>query len=355
MSLPVRNQRSCNALAFCPSDPNYLAVGLDKVRGDGSLVIWDVQEETAVFRTAISAEDEAISYSTESINRLGSYTPIPRSDYPTRTDQRIVQAHATTELISSLAWLPQTADPYLVLAGVSLRWLRLFDLRTPAGSGAGASYVSSVAAKVNGIVTDPFDATRFASWGDGIITVWDTRKLHTSRTDPNSAISAPSPTPLLVFTENEAGVDVLSSTLVSAAASSKSSRSSKPRVSDSTSTHNNPSTSVVQQPTHLTVEFSPIRRGLLASLAKDTTYVRLWDILEGGDSSVQHEIENVDESVLNKAKDRVSASKKPWANLPWGASNASSNDSSPAQEEELHENGRHPALIMYNSRRGAQC
>ncbi|KAJ8583498.1 hypothetical protein M405DRAFT_884797 [Rhizopogon salebrosus TDB-379] len=44
--VPVCNSRSCDALAFCNVDPNYLAVGLDKVRGDSSFIIWDIQSAT---------------------------------------------------------------------------------------------------------------------------------------------------------------------------------------------------------------------------------------------------------------------------------------------------------------------
>ncbi|KAJ3748918.1 hypothetical protein DFH05DRAFT_1388833 [Lentinula detonsa] len=317
LSLPVRNQRSCNALAFCPSDPNYLAVGLDKVRGDSSLVIWDVQEEMRVFRAAFNFADDAhvtVPYSREPISKPITYPPIPRTDHPVRTDQRIVQAHAQTELISSLAWLPQSTHPYLLLAGLSPRWLRLYDLRNPAGSGAGASYASSIAAKVTGIATDPFDITRFVTWGDGVVTIWDTRKLQVSGIHTDSANGAPTPTPLLTFSEKDGGVD--------------------------------------GQSLFATAEFSPTRRGILATLAKDANCVRLWDVLEADDSTIRREAENIDEVVL-KLKDQVPASKKSWTNLPWGSSNTSnqSQNPSPVREEECVKTRRRPALILSNTRR----
>jgi WD repeat-containing protein mio len=34
VTLPQRNSRACNALAFSDTNPNLLACGLDKVRGD---------------------------------------------------------------------------------------------------------------------------------------------------------------------------------------------------------------------------------------------------------------------------------------------------------------------------------
>ncbi|KAJ3852157.1 hypothetical protein EV368DRAFT_41612 [Lentinula lateritia] len=316
LSLPVRNQRSCNALAFCPSDPNYLAVGLDKVRGDSSLVIWDVQEQMGVFRTTMNSFDNAnvvtIPHSKEPIGKFSTYPPIPRTDHPVRTDQRIVQAHAQTELISSLAWLPQNTHPYLLLAGLSPRWLRLFDIRNPAGSGAGASYVSSVATKVTGIATDPFDTTRFATWGDGVVTVWDIRKLHISRIHSDSTNATPSPTPLLTFSEKDAGFDGHS--------------------------------------TYMTAEFSPSRRGVLVTLAKDANHVRLWDVLEVDNSPIPREVDN--ENII-KLQDKVPVGRKSWANLPWGSSGTSteSKNSSPIHEEEHREQSQHPMLILYNTRK----
>ncbi|KAJ4483259.1 hypothetical protein J3R30DRAFT_3284977 [Lentinula aciculospora] len=323
LSLPVRNQRSCNALAFCPSDPNYLAVGLDKVSRDSSLVIWDVQEEIGVFRAAINLADDAnvmSSFSKESFGKLSTYPPIPRTDYPVRADQRIVQAHAQTEVISSLAWLSQSTHPYLLLAGISSRWLRLFDLRNPAGSVAGVSYVSSIAAKVTGIATDPFDGTRFLTWGDGVVTIWDTRKLQTSKIHSDFANGAPSPTPLLTFSEKDAGVDDSPSTL---------------------------------QSSYVAAEFSPSRRGIIATLAKDANYVRLWDVLEAGGSSMRREVEDVDEKII-KLKDKAPVSRKSWANLPWGNSinSLESKDPSSVHEGENIEQSRHPTLILHNARRG---
>lgn len=34
--------RSCNAIAWNPEQMHLLAVGLDKVRGDFSTIVWDV-------------------------------------------------------------------------------------------------------------------------------------------------------------------------------------------------------------------------------------------------------------------------------------------------------------------------
>ncbi|KIK67254.1 hypothetical protein GYMLUDRAFT_37335 [Collybiopsis luxurians FD-317 M1] len=353
LSLPVRNQRSCNALEFCPSDSNYLAVGLDKVRGDSSLLIFDVQEEMSVFRASVSLDDDEGSIITpysDPKGRLGTYHPIPRADHPSRTDHRIVQAHAQTELISSLAWLPQTTHPYLLLAGISPRWLRLFDLRTPSGSGSGASYVSSVAAKVTGITADPFDGTRFATWGDGVVTVWDTRKLYTSKIRSDSANGTPSPTPLLTFTEMDAGADSASS-LVSPSRSSlasSSAPSSKARISSSAAAASGANLPT-PQPLYITAEFSPTRRGMLATLSRDATHVQLWNILEAGISSLQYEVENIDENVT-KLKDKVPTSRKSWTPLHW-VGTSESKAVSPPHEETSSEQTYHPSILLYDTKR----
>ncbi|KAJ3724673.1 hypothetical protein C8R42DRAFT_662481 [Lentinula raphanica] len=358
LSLHVQKQRSCNALAFCTSDPNYLAVGLDKVRGDSSLVIWDVEEEMRVFRAASNLSDDAhvvLPYAREPTNKRSTYTPIPRTDYPLRNDQRIVQAHAQTDLISTLAWLPQNIHPYLLLAGISPRWLRLFDLRNPAGSGAGATYVSSIAAKVTGIATDPFDPTRFATWGDGNVTIWDIRKLQVSRIHADSPNATPTPTQLLTFSEKDAGIDSTWSTLVPGL--SKSSVTSSSFASTKVKgppLSNNPSLPVMHEPMYVAAEFSPTRRGMLATLAKDANFVRLWDVLEAGDSPAQHEVGNLGEDII-RLKDKAPASRKSWANLPWNNSDTSneSQDPSPFHEQEHVEQIRHPTLILSNTRRSS--
>lgn len=38
-----RHTRACNVVAFCPTDPTLLAAGLDKVRNDFGLIVWDTE------------------------------------------------------------------------------------------------------------------------------------------------------------------------------------------------------------------------------------------------------------------------------------------------------------------------
>ncbi|KAG9316820.1 hypothetical protein JVU11DRAFT_2886 [Chiua virens] len=110
VSLAVRNSRSCNALAFCEADSNYLAVGLDKVRGDSSLTIWDVQSCIPTLSVANNVPSDDVSVTRP-------HPRIARADVGPRADSRILQQHAQTEVVSALAFLPQST--HLLLAGIS--------------------------------------------------------------------------------------------------------------------------------------------------------------------------------------------------------------------------------------------
>ncbi|KAJ7638426.1 hypothetical protein FB45DRAFT_902803 [Roridomyces roridus] len=249
VSLTARNSRAVHALDFCRVDPNFIAVGLDKVRGDSSLVIYDVS--TARAQLALSL----VPLSPRPL------PPIPRSDIA-RGDERMVQHHAPTEIVSSVAYVSNSN--HLVLAGMSYRWFRLLDIRTPVPA------MTHVAAKVQSIVSDPFDPHRIATFGDGHISVWDARKL--------------APAPLLSFSERDAAAD-----------------GAVPRVSA----------------VYSGIEFSGTRRGTLAALHRDSAYVRFWDMLGsygraiGGSGSS-------DGDVAESASLSSRFTRKSWAaGLPW--------------------------------------
>lgn len=264
VSLPIRTSRPCNALSFSRADPNYLAVGLEKIRGECSLVIWD-----------ISASKPKLSFSNgstfgtgnESLEQIRPLPLIQRSDLGSKTDEKLLQMHAPTEIVSSLAFAPDAH--YLLWAGISNRWLRLFDVRTQVPS------TTNVATKVQGIATDPFVPSRIATFGDGIVSIWDSRRL---------------PQPILTFPEHDVH-------------------------SDGAKPYSNPST-------FTTIEFSSVRRGTIATLEKDSVHVRFWDLQE----AQFHEITN-ERSRDSSASGRggqTAGGKLSWANpssmLPWTAS-----------------------------------
>lgn len=287
VSLPVRNSRSCNALAFCEADPNYLAVGLDKVRGDSSLIIWDVHSASPILSMppqSMPSHDEDLVLSS-----ARPHPRIPRADIGPRTDMRILQQHAPTEIVSALSFLPNSTN--LLLAGISHRWLRLFDLRSP------VPFTTNVASKVHGIATDPFDPHRIACFGDGIVTVWDARRL---------------PHPLLTFTEKDSYAD-----------------GARRRANS----------------IYTTVEFSSARRGTLAVLEKDSMYVRFWDMQQ---AQIAERSPSSERSRDSSRSGRV-AGRRSWTNLPWTTTAPSGRDTTPAEPQEPSS-----ILVLADTRRSKQ-
>ena len=289
VSLPVRNSRPCHALAFCPVEPNFLAVGLDKVRGDCSLLIWDIQSASTSLSIPSSQPDPTINGNLPRASR--SQYQIPRIDAGPRSDSRILQQHAPAETVSSVAFLPQTSS--LLVAGISQRWLRLFDLRTASPS------TTNVPSKVQGIATDPFDAHRIASFGDGLVSVWDARRLTS---------------PLLTFTEKDARADGA-------------------RVRSGANA------------IYTSIEFSSIRRGTLATLEKDATCVRFWDL-------TRTQTFSWDGSSDGDSAREASRSRPPrmsWATLPWTAGSSGNQSQLSSKDSDTHSPEYH--LVLSDTRR----
>jgi SEA/GATOR complex protein SEA4/MIOS len=240
-------------VAFSQFDPNYLAIGLEKIRGEPSLVIWDIE-------TLSSSVPKGSDRDQGAFKRPD--TLLPRS---VRGDKNNLQQWAHTETVTSLAFLPHTTS--LLVAGVSHKWLRLFDLRV---NFSPTNPLSASTKSIDGISVDPFDPNRIACFGDdGAVRIWDCRRLTF---------------PLLTYTERDAVAD-----------------GANPRGSSAISG----------------IEFSSSRRGTLATLAKDAVVVRFWDTIrvtfpeEHDTPSIRHE----------PAAEEISSSKiSKLARLPWSSS-----------------------------------
>lgn len=98
-SFPIRNQRYCNAVAF--SAHGLLAGGLDKVRNDVCLNVWDVNHRIMAgsSRGALAADRQAV----EPLRKLSS------------------------DPITSIKFFRDQPDT--LIAGVKGQFLKLFDLR----------------------------------------------------------------------------------------------------------------------------------------------------------------------------------------------------------------------------------
>lgn len=295
--LSPRTPRACVSLAFCPVTPQYLAVGLDKLRNDSSLYIWDLHSSTptrALSPLASSSPTHIVAPPPSPARPPAGlptsprpYHPIPRTELGPRADLRTLQAHAPNESVHSLAWLPQSN--HLLAAGLSQRVLRLFDLRSSAPVAASAS------GRVYALSTDPFEPHHLAATGDGVVTLWDVRKL---------------PVQLLTFSERDALAD-----------GTRTQNGGVRRVSD--------------------LEFSSVRRGLLATLGQDASYVRFWNVIK---------TESFDVPPTPYASDMTRTPKMAmWANaLPWSVSGGTHNV--PAHSAQSPTSSSH-SLVLSDTRK----
>ncbi|KAL8796774.1 MAG: hypothetical protein Q9195_000857 [Heterodermia aff. obscurata] len=146
LSLPIKHQRLCNAVAF--GHNALLATGLERVRNDFCLNIWD-------------------------INRSASTSPALSSPRPGSRRQNVepFRQLASSEAITSIKFFSQ---PDVLVAGVKGVCLRVYDLRENTGSPSLQLQTNCV----HNIAIDLLDENYFASAAptkDSIIQVWDRR------------------------------------------------------------------------------------------------------------------------------------------------------------------------------------
>ncbi|KAF9305749.1 hypothetical protein BGZ74_009090 [Mortierella antarctica] len=257
-SFSARHSRACNVVTFSKGSPNLLAVGLDKVRNDYCLMVWDIEQSLKMSRGSESgyAPSGSITATAPSsgilqTSRFGRTSEIAESYFDTRlsmnplslaentstaralnassfdqtADVRPLCQYGSSEVISSCAWF--TNEPKVLVAGMGMKYIRVYDTREDPNSPS--SMIISTKA-VHGLCMDPFHDNRMASCSDdGNIKIWDIR-------NPSQAI-------LSFYT-------------------------------GSRQTPQTPSTLV-------RIQFSPQRSGLLASLSKEASCIKVWDIQEG--------------------------------------------------------------------------
>lgn len=152
-SFPIKSQRKCNSIAF--STKNFLATGLERVRNDYSMNIYNVDAER-------SWKD---------------------NDTPIR--------YAYGETITSIKFFNNTPDT--LIAGVSKLSLRLYDLRESQVHVA-ANFATR---HVHNIAIDPLDENYFVSagpTGEPTVSVWDKRF---AARGPSTPLEGPSNGPVL--------------------------------------------------------------------------------------------------------------------------------------------------------------
>lgn len=130
--LSVKQQRSCTCVSF--STQGLFSVGLDKVRNDFCLYIWDAQ------RALLSKETA-----------------------PT-------QAFASAEAINSMTFFHQ--QPNELAVGVGYKWIRVYDVRDPTIH----PLLSCPTKYVYGLSDNPNDSNQMISYSEDCeIILWDRR------------------------------------------------------------------------------------------------------------------------------------------------------------------------------------
>ena len=172
-SLPAKHQRLCNTVAF--SRTGLLAAGLERVRNDFSLNIWDINQRLpAVF-------------SPGSRSSRGFVEPYRK--------------FASSEAIASIKFY--SAQPEVLVAGIKGRGIRIYDLRENTGNPSLHFQTSCV----HNIAIDPLDENYFACAGvpkDTTIQIWDIRHgshYTAASLGPVSDSSAPAKGPVLEYKE----------------------------------------------------------------------------------------------------------------------------------------------------------
>lgn len=143
LSLPIKHQRLCNAVTF--SRTGLLATGLERVRNDFCLNVWDINQRPLT------------KSSTSSSGRL-SMDPVRKL--------------ASSEAITSIKFFP--SQPDVLVCGIKGASVRIYDTRDHTGN----SLFQSQTTCVYNIAIDPLDENYFASAGslkDTTIHIFDRR------------------------------------------------------------------------------------------------------------------------------------------------------------------------------------
>ncbi|PGH17314.1 hypothetical protein AJ79_01198 [Helicocarpus griseus UAMH5409] len=142
---PIRNQRYCNAVAF--STQGLLAAGLDKVRNDFCLNIWDVNQRLSVSSSRGYGSDR---HALEPLRKLASSEPI-----------------------TSIKFFKDQPDT--LVTGVKGQFVRIYDLR----EGPGNPSLQFTTRCVHNLAVDWLDENYIASCNpsgsDASICIWDRR------------------------------------------------------------------------------------------------------------------------------------------------------------------------------------
>ncbi len=144
LSLPIKHQRNCNAVTF--SRTGRLATGLERVRNDFCLNVWDISQ--------------CLSNSGSSGSGSGRQSLEP------------IRKLASSETIASIKFFP--GQPDILVCGVKGVCVRIYDIRESTGNPSLQFQTSCV----HNVAIDPLNENYFASSGppkDPTIHIFDRR------------------------------------------------------------------------------------------------------------------------------------------------------------------------------------
>ena len=143
-SLPVKMPRLCNAVTF--STQGLLAAGLDKVRNDFCLNVWDITQRASAGNSAGPGLERRVS--------------------------EPLRKYAINETITSIKFFSD--QPETLVTGVKGQFIRIYDLRDSPGNPA----IQFPTRCVQNLAIDVMDENYFASavsGRDSAVCVWDRR------------------------------------------------------------------------------------------------------------------------------------------------------------------------------------
>ena len=174
--------RPCNDLAHHRTRPEILAVGYERSRHDYAILLFDTT------RTGTTQADnnsgQTLSNATVPISGSGSnfiqhQQSLKGSQTPTIVNHELIPSTSEIELAStcnSLSWFRD--EPDTLCAGVNVKYLKVFDIRTPtAGLRSGKASLQATTKFVYGVCIDPWLDHRIASYQDNSLAIWDTRNF----------------------------------------------------------------------------------------------------------------------------------------------------------------------------------